>query len=326
VAVGQGPINAFVSATGNVISRDELAINSPVSAHILELNTAEGEQVAKGAVLAHFDDRDDLLQVDKARASLALAKQNQVEARRDWERLQQIFIAGGEARKAVDDARLHWQAAVKDVRLAQYELHHAQLNLERLHIRAPADGIVTARLARAGAWTKQGDMLFKLAPSGMREIEVKLDAGDSAAATVGKSVTASSDAFPGREWREKITWVAPATNKEGAANTLNVRVSLGADAPPLVLGQQADVKISTASAENALIIPAAAVISRQGKSMVAVVANDSVHLVPIATGIEDLATTEVKSGVSAGQRIILPEGKTLREGDKVKLVEEQAAQ
>ena len=319
LAVERGPISAAVLAAGNVVNREELMINSAVSAQILELGAGEGDLILKGKMLVNLDDRESKTPVDKARTALKFAEKNEANAKRSWEHLQKVFEVGGESRKTVEDAELRWQSSQKESRLVQEDLRQALFQLERYHLTAPIAGTITARAARKGAWVKPGDPLFRLAPLGIKEIEVKLDAGDSAAAVIGKTTVVTSDAFPGKEWQEKIVWVAPATNKEGTSNSLSVRISLGKNAPPLVIGQQADVKVATAERDIALKIPSNTIISKQGKPLVAVIVDDRVHLVPISTGIENLTYTEVISGLNEGQKIIRPEGRTLREGDRVKI-------
>jgi hypothetical protein len=53
--------------------------------------------------------------------------------------------------------------------------------------------------------------------------------------------------------------------------------------------------------------------------MVAVAEDSSVRLIPVELGIGDLTHTEITRGLKDGQQIILPEGKPLREGDKIAL-------
>ncbi|MEC5160911.1 membrane fusion protein, multidrug efflux system [Janthinobacterium sp. CG_23.3] len=326
VAVERGAITTFVSAPGNVINREELTVNTPVAAQLLKVHVAEGDKVEKGQVLAEFDDRENAIQIGMARATLTFAEQTQVEARGALLRIRQIFEVGGESRNAVEAAQQRVQGAQKDIELAKAELQKIQLQRSQLQIVAPRAGVITASQARAGVWSKPGDSLFKLAPDGVREIEIRLDAADGAAATPGKSVAVTSDAFADRGWNEKVTWVAPVTNKDSMANSLSVRISLGADAPALVLGQQVDVKISTATRGQILKIPSGAITLMQGKPMAAVVENDSVHFVPIEVGIGDITHTEVVRGLSAGQRIILAQGKPLKEGDKLHLDAERERQ
>ncbi|MDP3671078.1 MAG: efflux RND transporter periplasmic adaptor subunit [Telluria sp.] len=312
-----GAITTSVSATGTVINREEMTINSPGQGEVVLLNAGEGDAVKKGLVLARLDDRDNRSQIGKARATLRISQQNEDDAKRAYARVQQIFAVGGEARKTLEEAELRLQTMNKEKLVAQEDLHQALAQRERFALSAPVDGIITARAARVGTWVSAGDPLFRLAPAGVREIEVKLDAGDSAAVAVGKVVEAASDAYPGKNWTETITWIAPVTSKDGAANFLAVRISLSPHAPPLVLGQQVDVKIPMVSRSRIVKIPLNATITKQGKRFVAILVDDKIQLLPIVTGVEDLKYSEVTHGLVAGQQIILSEGQALREGAKV---------
>jgi multidrug efflux pump subunit AcrA (membrane-fusion protein) len=135
-----------------------------------------------------------------------------------------------------------------------------------------------------------------------------------------QDVELTSDAFPGYTWVEKVLEVAPAVRKEGAANSIKVRVSCGAKAPGLKLGQQVDAKIRTAYRADTVKLPFDALISTAGKTSVAMVKNGIICFVPVVLGIEDAVSVEIVSGVSTGQEVILPEGKPYKEGVRVKTV------
>jgi membrane fusion protein, multidrug efflux system len=317
VPVEKGAISTFVAAPGHVINRDELMVSSPVAGQIAQIHVREGEEVRKGQVLASFDAQLSTLQVEKSRTALALAAQKLSEAERDALSTRRIFEAGGEARSAVQAAQSRAQSARQELQLARADWQQARLQLGLTHITSASAGTVVANPARAGMWVKAGDPVFRVVPLGAREVEAKIDAADSASVVVGKSVGMTSDAFVGRQWREKITWVAPYTNKETTSNSLTVRMSLGPEAPALVLGQQVDVKITTASKDQVVKIPSGAIIALQGQPMVALIKQGRVHFSPVSIGMGDATHTEVTSGLEAGNHIILTEGKTLREGDKV---------
>lgn len=151
---------------------------------------------------------------------------------------------------------------------------------------------------------------------------MKLDASDSAVAVLGKVVSVSSDAYPDKKWQEKITSISPSTSKDGAANTLTIHISLGVSAPPLVLGQQVDIKLTSDSASNVLQLPSNAIIANKGQARVAVLDKGRVHLKPVTTGIESLSMTEMKGGLAAGEKVAVPNGQALHEGDRARFLDD----
>ncbi len=322
--VVRGAVNAYVSSAGAVINKEELTLSSPISGQLLAVRVNEGDEVRTGQLLASFDAREFSVALEKAASILKATEQSAEFAARDWAHLLRVYQIGGESRKTVEDAELRYVNLSKERVMAEQSLRQARLDLDKLKLNAPRHSIVTAHVARVGTWVRAGDPLFKLAPVGTREIEIKLDAGDSTTAVVGKAVTVSSEAYLGQDWQEKITWVAPSTNKDGAANTLAVRISLGSAAPRLALGQQVDVRLTSASVNNALQLPTNAIISKQGQPMVAVLDNGRIHLKPITTGIESVNSTEIKSGLTLSEKVALPEGRALREGDRAKFVDKSS--
>jgi multidrug efflux pump subunit AcrA (membrane-fusion protein) len=115
-----------------------------------------------------------------------------------------------------------------------------------------------------------------------------------------------------------VTRVAPAVEKQGGANSIKVRVSCGAQAPDLKLGQQVDAKIRTAHRAGIVKLPFDCLISSAGQTTVAVVEQGVIRFVPVVTGIEDAVSVEIVKGVSAGDTVVLPQGKPLKPGERVK--------
>lgn len=256
-------------------------------------------------------------------AALRLAQAEVAQVAQTVARFRRVVPSGLEPAYKLEDAEAQLKSAQAKEGVAAAELRLAHVALDNLNVTAPFAGLITLSPVRAGQWIVPPEALFTLADLERREIEVKVDADDSAGIAVGQEVTLSSDAFPGRQWSERVMRLAPSVEKEEAANTVNVYLSLGADidngAPPLRLGQQVDVKIRTAFRSKALKVPFAALISKDEKTWVAAIEQGRVKLLPVVTGIEDLTHTEILQGVSAGQQVILAEGKTLNEGDRVRV-------
>ena len=162
--------------------------------------------------------------------------------------------------------------------------------------------------------------IFSLAKESPREIEVMVDESDAGLVKAGQPVDLTSEAFPGKSWREQITEVSPAVKKEGGANSIKVRVSHGTDAPALKLGQQVDAKIQTGHRVDIAKLPFECIINVGGKTSVAIPKGGAIRFAPVDTGIEDAISVEIVRGVSMGEEVILPEGKQLKEGERIRIV------
>jgi len=320
MAVGKGEVTSTLSATGKVVSRDEAEISAPVPAQVKAVYVEEGERIAAGAILVLLDDREAGEKMKGSMESVREAEEKVGWMKRDYEALAAVYAAGGASGQAVNDARSSLEMARAAANRAAAELRANRIALDKLKVKAPFAGIVTRKAINPGEWASPGVAIFSLSKEKRREIEVMVDESDAGLVKAAQDVELTSDAFPGCVWVEKVTEVAPAVRKEGAANSIKVRVSYGEKAPDLKLGQQVDAKIRTAHRADILKLPFDSIISTGGKTFVAMVKGETVRFVPVVTGIEDAVSVEIVNGVSEGEEVILPEGKPHKEGARVKAV------
>ena len=323
ISVERGEITSTLSATGKVVSREDAEVSASEAALVKAVYVSEGDRVAQGALLALLDDREFREKTKVARESVREADEKVRQAERDHEALARVCVAGGVSRQSVDDAGSRLEMARAAANRATAELNGSKITLDKLKVRAPFAGIVTRKGINPGEWATPGVAIFSLAKESRREIEVMVDESDAGLVKNGQGVDLTSDAFPGYAWMEQVVKVAPAVRKEGSANSIKVRVSCSAKAPDLKLGQQVDAKIRTAHRSNALRLPFDAVESTGGKTFVAMVRDGKIRFVPVATGIEDAVSIEIVKGVSEREEVILPEGKPLKEGARVKTVKRE---
>lgn len=320
ITVGTGKIMSTLNATGKVVSKEKARISASVSARMESINVDEGVRVAKGALMAQFDDREQREKIASAEASLREAEEKVRLKEKDYKALKEIFAVGGVSRQSVQDAKSSLEMAKSEEELALAELNQAQIVLGKLKVIAPFEGIVTSRNVHPGEWVAAGAVILILSNESNREIEVMVDESDGGFMRIGQKVELTSDAFEDHTWQERVEKISPSISKEGTANFIKIYVSYGEDSPDLKIGQQVDAKIQIAFRPYAVKVPYEAIINSKGRSCVAVVKDDVIRYVPIVTGIEDSLSIEIVEGVSAGQEVILPGGKSLKEGDRVELI------
>ncbi len=312
-------ITSILNATGKVVSDQHAEISVPVSAQAKEVFVKEGARVAAGTLLALFASDELEGKVAEARESVNQAVEKVRRLQRDYDALVAIFSVGGTSKQSVEDALSALKIARSEVSKTNERLKTDESTRDKLKIRAPFAGFVTARDINPGEWAPSGKAIFVLANSTSRAIEIMVDQSDDGLVKIGQTVELTSDAYPGHSWEESVLEIAPALKKEDAENSIKVRLSYGAKAPDLKLGQQVDAKIRIAHHDNIVKVPFDCIIDRQGAPFVALVKGDLIHFVPVVTGIEDMVSVEVVKGVAPGQRIVIPEGKSLKAGQRVKI-------
>ncbi|HEC17721.1 MAG TPA: efflux RND transporter periplasmic adaptor subunit [Gammaproteobacteria bacterium] len=319
VLVESGEIFQSITVPGRIVSKQRVNVSAARAGRLVEILVNEGDNVKKGQLLARIDDRALLSRLNRVKANLAAAREDITLAKRTLDRLRKAHAKGAVARRFVEDAEVELRTARNKAKIAAEEVRSATLDFENQKIKAPFGGTVTARYAEIGQWVGPTETLFTLVDESQREIEVRVDAADSVAIDVGQVVVVSSDAFPGLEWQESVTRLGAEAGGKSNANTVKVYISLGNDAPVFRYGQQVDADIRTAWNPNTLKVPFEALISRDGQTMVAVMEDGHVRMKIVETGIEDFAMAEIKQGLNAGERVIIPKGLVLHNGDRVHL-------
>jgi membrane fusion protein (multidrug efflux system) len=312
-----GQIYQSITVSGQVLSKPRVNVTSTRTGRVVEILVEEGDQVEAGERLARLDDRELLNRLKHTQASLSNARERAVLAERVLSRLRKAHNKGAMAQSLVEDAEVDLRAAQDKVSLAVEEAHSAKLDLENQRIIAPLGGIVIVHNVEIGQWVDPSEILFTLADKIQHEIEIRVDAADSAAIDVGQVVFVSSDAFPGLEWQESVVRVGTVADNQEKSNSVKVYISLGSEAPLLRFGQQVDADIRTAWNPTALKVPVEALINRDDQTLVAVMVEGRVQLKPVETGIEDFSMTEIKQGLNEGEIIILAKGHVLQDGDRV---------
>jgi RND family efflux transporter MFP subunit len=321
VRVEPAPMEAAIRVTGRVINDRTVLLTALLNGQIQGMQARKGDDVEQGQVVARLDPREVNVSHERAEAIVARERQAVDEAMRKLDRLRNVQRVGGEATQVIEDTEAALRSARARLRVAEADQRVAQIYRDNVEIKAPFAGIITEKFAEVGQWLEAGDRLYTLVAHSGREIEANVDAADSGAVRLGQTVRVTCDAFPGQEWIETVHWISPVvvSAEREALNTFSVRTTLGPDAPPLLLGQQLDLRIQTARREAAIKVPYTAVQESERGTRVAVVREGRVRLVPVVTGVEDLTHVEVLEGLTAGAEVILPEGKALGDGEPVRV-------
>ncbi len=317
VTVMQGPIYETVHATGRVVSDRLVDVTGHVPGQLVAVLAQEGERVEKGQVLARVDDQEVKMRVNRIEATLVSLKEEVNRANKILERLRRAFQVGAVSRQALEDAEADWTTASARLTVAQEELSAAKLELERTRIKAPFAGIVTEVVAHPGQWVAPPQPILKLVDDRRKLVHLRVSATDGARLAPGQTVVLSSASFVDRRWREKVLRIVPT----GEADAVQVEVSLGRNAPPLRLGQPVSGEIRIRGDEQAVKLPLAALVERNGEPAVMVLRDGKIHFRAVETGIKDATHVEIRSGLQPGDRVVLAPGRILEEGQVVRIAD-----
>jgi RND family efflux transporter MFP subunit len=293
---------AGLPVSGDLEPGVDVRLAAPIAEVLTEVLVKEGQRVARGAVLARF--RADVVRP----AALSAEAQRRV-AQADYERMQNLFKEGAVSERDVD-------AALVSLRAAEAAEAMARQRLAESEVRAPVAGTIAVRHVTAGDRVQEGDPLFQLVS--VRELEFAAAVPSQYAlevrvgAPVALVVTGFPGAVSGRVARVNAT-ADPATRQ------LQVYVTVPNASGRLVGGLFASGRIVLREAQGALAIPRAGLRSDGDGTYALVVAGDTLARRAVTAGVRDevQGLVEIRSGLSAGDRVVVSAGEGLAPGQPV---------
>ena len=339
------PAASVLDASGYVVARRQATVSSKVTGKIVEVMVEEGLAVSRGQVLARLDDSLPRRQLDLAAAQLASARSSlrEIEVRLreaglELKRAQELSSAGVSSQSALDRAQAEYDSlaarldAERDiVDVAERQVALAEQQLEDTIIRSPFDGVAISKNAQAGemispmsaggGFTRTG--LSTIVDMSSLEIEVDVNEAYIQRVTAGQRVVATLDAYPDWKIPAYVITTVPAADRQKA--TVKVRIGLDELGDPRLLPDmgvkvsfQADDPVEEGSTAPALLVPSAAVRSRQGSDLVFIVHDGFVERRAVSLGGRSGERVEVKAGLREGDRVVLDPPETLQDGDAVR--------
>ncbi len=182
--------------------------------------------------------------------------------------------------------------------------------LDQLTARASISGVVLKRDVEPGDLATPGKELMQLGDPAQSRVTATVDERDILRIHAGQPVLMSTDALPGRILRGHVTQITPGDDPNQRA--FRVRIGLQRS-ETLPFGLTLEVNIVSQRRDSALLVPASAL--SDGK--VWRVEDGRARRHPIRTGIAGMTKVEIRSGLSAGDSVIVDPPKDLEEGERV---------
>jgi RND family efflux transporter MFP subunit len=343
VRVAPADFTETVLATGSLVPREEILVGPEVEGlRITEVVADEGQRVKKGDVLARLvsDTLEAQLAQNEAglaRAAAAIAQANSAiiqaearvtETRNAFERAKPLKAAGHMAESAYDQREQAARTAeaqllaaqdglkVAQAEKAQIEAQHREINWRRgrTAVLAPADGIISRRMARVGGFAAgAAEPMFRIVAKGEVELDAEVTETRMGALKEGQKARVET---AGVAVEGSVRLVSPEIDK--ATRLGRVRIYLG-DNPALRVGAFARGTVEVARGHG-LAVPASAVLYEEGGAMVQVVRNNRVETQRIEPGLAAGSLVEVRAGLSQDDLVVARSGTFLRDGDAVRPV------
>lgn len=306
------PLSRVLPISGSLMPVVQAVVKSKVAGELLTVAVREGETVAKGAVLARIETRNQQAQVDsqramveKARADLAMSK---LELDNNQRLLDRKFIAP----TVVDTSRSAHAAMVAGVKAAEAQARLTEIGLADAVVRAPISGIVAQRMVQPGEKVSPDEPLLSLVDLTLLELEAPAPASEVPLIKVGQSVRFTVDGFGTRPFEGKVERINPVA--EAGSRSLIVYLSVPNPDGSLKGGMFAKGTLVLDVNAPAPVIPLTAVRSDAGVPYVLIVKDGKLlqRLVTLGLKSEEAGLVQVTQGLADGEQVLAASSSLLK--------------
>lgn len=303
--VTRGAISAFLSFNSTLETESIVDIYPQTTGQVEALFVEEGRVVKEGEPLLKIDDRELRVDADEATG-------NYEQLKRNFTRTQDLF-----ERNLINKQDYETQA---------YQLEQARLRLERSKIRlayatvrAPFDGVISARETQVGARVSNGTKVFSMVKLDEVVARVFVPGRYLPIVAADQPAVVTSEFLPDRTFNGWVKRISPVIDpKSGTFKvTVGVKGEKPGDLPP---GLFVGVRVVTDTRPNAVLIPKRAVVYEGGERYVYTVVKDRAVKKKLAAGFEDPTHVEALSGFEVGTPVIVLGQSGLKDGSLVRSV------
>lgn len=296
-----GDLVLRITTTGQVRSESAVKLRAEVSGAVAQLLVKPGATVTKGQVLLRLDPYPFDLAVREAQAQADEAEQRYLESF-----LPESLVTGrgptAEQRRALMN-----KSGLPGARI---RLERARYEQQRAVIVSPSDGVVDAVDVAAGERVASGQALVTVVDTRNLRVEAQVLEHDLPLLRVGGEAFVTVAGTSGVR-RGRIDAVLPLVDSVTRAGRAIVRVAGDGVLRP---GMYADVQLEAARLTNRRLVPARAVIERDGRPLVFVVKDGRAQWTYILPGRSNGVDTEVLPDSVTGQIPVAPRDPVIVEG------------
>lgn len=298
ISVEAGSLDAEIIAQGSVAPspQGQAVLSAGAEGRVTRINKRLGDAVRRGDTVATIESRE----AAAISSDVAAAASRAELARTRFERERRLYEERVTARADLDTARAELQQATAEANRARQSAAASSVSGRFIAVRSPISGRITGAPAVLGSYVTPQDELFRISNPNEIQIEAAVPAEDARRIASGDTARVET---PEGEIAARVLAVTPAADLENRSAI--VVLSPGANAG-LVPGEYVRARIRTRSGgtgPSALIVPAEAVQSVEGRDVVFVRTPTGFRAQPVRTGARSGDRIEIVEGIAAGTEI-----------------------
>lgn len=307
-------ISEFIQTTGTVNAVRSAELTTEVKGHYhLRQNPATarqyalGDQIKKGHPLIELTNREYELniQLESVKLEEKLSKQ-------EYEKQKALYEKGGVTLRELTNAE---KAYIN----AQTALEEARLNMDKLTVVAPIDGIITQLPYHTDGTSLQANSSVATIMD-YRELimEVSLPEKTLTRIKAGQPANIHHYSLESETLEGRVTEISPAVDP--ATRMFDAKVKIKNPNKSLRPGMFAKARVMVEHKDSVITLPREVVLDKNNRKIVYVVQRERAQERTVVTGIESDQRVEIIEGIEEDERVVTDGYETLRNRSKVRIL------
>lgn len=299
-------------------AEQEADVRARVEGEIVARSYEEGSWVKAGAVLFQIERAPYEARVQQAEAELERAKAQLAQAQREWKQIQTLYKDKYVSERQYDQARSAVDLGRAEQARAEAGLRAARIDLGYTRVTAPIDGVAGQRAVSEGNLVTPGDLLTTVRQLDPLHVLFSLPEADAAERRRELTVVAGVPTPAGEQTlqvllpddtpypqRGRVDYIAP--NVDADTGTVQARALFPNPTGLLMPGQFLRVVLAGAPVENAITLPATALVEGpQGEVVYLVDEHQRAAAQPVSVGQQlDDGEVIVTAGLRGGEQVVV---------------------
>ncbi|AJO78400.1 MdtA/MuxA family multidrug efflux RND transporter periplasmic adaptor subunit [Pseudomonas sp. MRSN 12121] len=323
----RGDFPLYYKALGTVTALNTINVRSRVAGELVKVAFEEGQMVKAGDLLAEIDPRPYQNALLQAEGTLLQNQAQLKNAQVDYERYRGLFAQDSIAKQTLDTAAALVGQYQGTVKTNQAAVNDARLNLEFTKIRAPITGRVGLRQLDVGNLVAANDTTALAIITQTQPISVAFTLPENSLATVLERYRSGArlpvEAWDRGDQKLQASGVLQSLDNQidTTTGTLKFKARYENRDQALFPNQFVNVRLLADTLKNVVLVPSAAVqFGTNGTFVYALDGDNKVKVRALQIGDSNGDSTVIKSGLDAGDRVVLEGTDRLKDGSAVEVV------
>lgn len=299
----------IIQLSGTVQASQDVTVSAEESGVVREILVDKGNRVRAGQPIFRLEDDILRAQVDQARAVASLAEET-------WERRKRLY------EEDQVGSELVYLEAKHGAEQAAANLRLLEARLERTVIKAPIEGILDSREIEVGTMVAAGTPVARIVDNDPLKITAGVPERYAPDVETGASASVTFDVLPGEEFGGQVSYVGAAVNPRN--RTFPVELVLANPGGTIKPEMVANLALVRRTSQNAIVIPQESLVRTEDGFIVFVVEDGPQGLQARAREVEvgpgQRNHVMIRSGLEAGDRLVVVGQLSVADGDRVNLV------